>query len=78
MLGRACNVFSEISFVHGTTKKRRLIADKRREKMDPKVIFWQPEITAGGCIFLKFLRLAPKGGERKQRNSIERVGGILP
>ena len=37
---------------------------------------WRPEITAGGCIFLKFLRLTPKRGEGKQRKTIiDRVGG---
>ena len=31
----------------------------KRKQVDPKGIVWQPEITAGGCIFLKFLRLTP-------------------
>jgi hypothetical protein len=37
---------------------------------------WRPEIAAGGCIFLKFLRLTPKRGEGKQINIIDRVGGL--
>jgi hypothetical protein len=40
------------------------------------VMVWRPEITAGGSIFLKFLRLTPKRGEGKQRNIIDRVGGL--
>ena len=40
------------------------------------VMVWRPEITAGGCIFLNFLRLTPKRGEGKQRNIIDRVGGL--
>ena len=36
----------------------------------PQVPVFLPEITAGGCIFLKFLRLTPKYGEGKQINLV--------
>ena len=57
---RACrkeeviNTFNKISFVHGTTNLKEVEASiDCRQKCKPKVMVWRPEITAGGCIFLK-------------------------
>ena len=36
------------------------VARVTSKQVDSHRIVWQPEITAGGCIFQNFLRLTPK------------------